>query len=153
MVETLGVESHHHLVSDHDGWGGTAAIFINQFLHRGLITADIAVFVRDSSLREVGLYCLARWSAGLGEDDDFLFEHRFEIRAIYDLQGTIADVQLPISNLFDDKMLLVTPRNRIQPPYFPAYSISKLILTVCRSIAETEQYFSSESRTASSTAL
>jgi hypothetical protein len=87
------------------------AIFINQFLHRGLIPADIAVLVCDSSLRKVGLCCLARWSARLGEDDDSWFGHKFEIRAVYDLRGTTADFQLSISNLFDDKMLIGTLRN------------------------------------------
>jgi hypothetical protein len=78
LVETLGIESHHHFISDRDGGGWNACHIYKQVLYRGLIPADIAVLVRNSSLREVGLGCLARRSAWLGEDEDFLFEHRVE---------------------------------------------------------------------------
>lgn len=70
LVETLGVESNHHLVPDDEGGCRTAAIFVNQVLYRILVTADIAFLVRKSSLREVGPDCVAGRSTGLGEDDD-----------------------------------------------------------------------------------
>ena len=119
LIETLGVESYHHLVSDDDGGCGTAAILVDQVLHRILVTADIAIFIRDSSLREVGPDCVARWSAGLGEKDNLCVGHR----------------------------------GMCQHNNYSAYSIARLIFAVFCSMAETEQYFSSDSRTASSTAL
>ena len=76
LIETFGVESYHHLISDDDGRRGTAAILVDQVLHRFLVAANIAIFVRDSSLREVGPGRVARRSTGLGKEDNLRVHHR-----------------------------------------------------------------------------
>ncbi len=77
LVETFGVKSNHHLIPDHKSWCRTASVLVNQVLHRTLITADVAVLVNDTSLREIALEGLAGRSAGLREDDDF-FIHGYK---------------------------------------------------------------------------
>ncbi len=80
LVEALGVEANHHLVAYHHGGGGAALILVYQFFDRGRIRADIAVFVLDTSLREVGLDDVARRSTRLGENYDLLLHHLLRLQ-------------------------------------------------------------------------
>jgi hypothetical protein len=74
LVQSLRIESHHHIVADDNSGRGAAAIFINEVLNSGGIPADVAVLKCYASRREVGLGDLARRSTRLREDDD-LFSH------------------------------------------------------------------------------
>jgi hypothetical protein len=123
LVQTLPIETHYHFLIHDDGGRGAAAIFINQILHGCRIAADIPIFVLYASRREVGPDGVARRSAGLGKDHDLLGHRSLDTTSIN------------------------------EPRYFSTYSIATDIFAVFCSIAATEQYFSSESRTASSTAL
>ena len=70
LVKTFGVKSNHHLIPNDKSWCGTASIFVEKVVNGTPITADVAVLVNDTSLREIGLECLAGWSPWLREDDD-----------------------------------------------------------------------------------
>lgn len=126
FVQAFGIEADHHFFPDDEGGGRTALVAVNQFLDGGGIGAHVAVFKIDTSLREVGLDGPARRSAGLGKHNDFRWHGH--------LKGSDSHIAVlrfyPTSN-----------------------SISAVIFAVACSIAETEQYFSLERRTASSTAL
>ena len=127
MIQPIRIEADNHFFPNHRSWGGTAAIFINQVTHGRGMELDVPLLVVDTPSREVGLKPFAGRSAGLREDDD-LFAHPRVRRILAHKGSTISHG-------------------------FSLYSISKVILAVFPTMAATEQYFSSESRTASSIAL
>ena len=123
IVEALRVKADHHLLPDHQCWSGAALVSFNQFADGVGVAADVAFFKFDTSRREVGLHRAARRSAGLREYQDGTFHSRVE-------------------NVFKD----------YQNSTFPCqmYSMTVVILAVFCSMADTEQYFSLDNRTASS---
>ena len=70
MVKPVRVESDYDLFANHQSRSRAAAIFINQILDGGRVGVDVAFLESNSSSREVGRGGAARWSTGLGEDDD-----------------------------------------------------------------------------------
>ncbi len=97
LVETFGVKSNHHLIPDHKSRCRTASVLVNQVLHRTLITADVAVLVNDTSLREIALEGLAGRSAGLREDDDF-FIHGYKSGCLRPVRNSRAALFVHILN-------------------------------------------------------
>lgn len=72
LVEALGIESDHHLVSYHHRWRRAALVFVYQLLDRLGVAAHVSIFELDTSLREVSRYDVAGWSARLREYNDLL---------------------------------------------------------------------------------
>ena len=70
LVESLWVKSDHHLFANNQCWCGAAIVFVEKVLDSLRIAADITVFERNSSLREVGLRPRAGWSARLRKEND-----------------------------------------------------------------------------------
>ena len=70
FVHTERIESDNYFFSDHNGGSGIAAVSAHHFEHGRLVMAHVAFFVDDTSRREVGLNKLARWSTGLGEEEN-----------------------------------------------------------------------------------
>jgi hypothetical protein len=68
LLDELWIKPDQNLVSDHKGRRGTAVVSSDQLKNRCLVAADVLIGKLDSSLREEGLHCLARRSAGLAED-------------------------------------------------------------------------------------
>jgi hypothetical protein len=124
LVQPLRIEAYDHFFPNYGGWGGTAAIFINQVTNGRRVKLDVALLVFDTPSREVGLKPFAGRSARLGEDDNLLFHCCVRRTSVH--------------------------KRRI---YFSLYSMWNVIFAVFCNMAATEQYFSSESRTASSIAL
>lgn len=123
LVKTFAIEADDHRFADDDGRRAAAVVRAHQLAHRFRVAADVTVAVLNASLREVGLQRVARRSAGLGVGHDSLVGH-------------------------------AAPKtSRGLPRAQSAYSISLVIFAVFCSMAETEQYFSFERRTASSTAF
>ncbi len=101
------------------------------------VGANVAYFKRNTSLREVSLYPGAGWSAILAVYHNFFLGHAH-------LNTKIIFAAARIQKLGPT----LTYKSDVH-----TYSISNSILAVFCSICETEQYFSSESRTASSIAF
>ncbi len=80
LVEALGVEANHHLVAHYHGGSGAALILVYQFFDGGRIGANVAVFVLDTSLREVSRNDMAGRSAGLGKNYDLLLHHLLRLQ-------------------------------------------------------------------------
>ena len=75
LVDALWAEPNDNLVADHQGWSCVTPIFINQIVDRLGVRSHIALLEFDTSTREVGLNRVARWSAGLRENDDQRLVH------------------------------------------------------------------------------
>jgi hypothetical protein len=101
-----------------------ALVLLHQVPHRGCIACNVPLFKPDSSRREKCRNHVAGWSAGLSKDHYFRLSHE----------------------LFDSGLLGNGALSQ-------SYSIVDVISAVFSSIAETEQYFSWERRTASSIAF
>jgi hypothetical protein len=72
LVQSLRIESDHHLFPDDDSGCGTAAVFIDEILNRFRVLTDVTLLERYASRREVGRGDMAWRSAGLCKDDDLL---------------------------------------------------------------------------------
>ncbi len=140
LVQPVRIESDQDLVSDNNGRCGAALVGSDQLEDGLLVHADIFNFKWNPFLRKVGLSPGAWRSAGRAVNNHFLCCHssspKNEIRARRVPLHYFA-VRSPVSTPFS------AGRSRI----------SQVILAVLLSMAATLQYFSSESRTASSTAL
>jgi len=117
----LGVKSDHHFVADHQRGCRAALVFVHKIFDRLRVAADVTFFEIDSFLRKVAFGPCARWSARLRKQN-------------YGLCHS-----------------LVGSANPLLGAVSYSITISKLISAVFFSIASTEQYFSIDSRTASST--
>ena len=82
LLESLWIETNHHLVANDDCRSRTALILAHQFPYGGIVTGDIADFEIDSSLREEGLSNLARRSTWLTKHDYFVLLHVYWILTI-----------------------------------------------------------------------
>ena len=83
LVEALPVKADDHFIIYHNCGSDLAAVSAHQLKHRPLISSHIALLEWKPSLREVGFCLIARRSARLGEEDDFLGSHRITLdRAI-----------------------------------------------------------------------
>jgi hypothetical protein len=123
LVQAFWIESDHYFVINDESGGGATLVFINQVLQRALINADIPFFELDAPPREKGLYRITRRTAGLSK------------------QYYLGHKQLRTESLTKGRRK------------FQTYSITNVTFAVFCSMAETEQYFSLESRTASSMAF
>ena len=133
-------------------------IFLDKFTHRTEVAAHVFIFEWNASLREVGFCRVARRSSRLAEEDHAFAVH-MAMRLSDDTKGgtnrleirKLRNHQAPPKSPFLD--LWGGADHPCWTAIAPRYSISKCILAVFCSMAETEQYFSFESRTASSTAF
>ena len=66
FINPIWIETDDDFISDDQRGGGPAAV-AHQISDRACVHSDIANFVINTSLREVRLHSLARWSPGLGE--------------------------------------------------------------------------------------
>src|SRR5438128_1962070 len=82
VVETVGVESNHHLFAGHQCRRGAALILINQILEGVRVTADVAFFEFDTPSREVSLYRVAGRSARLSKDNQAHVHNSFRLQTL-----------------------------------------------------------------------
>ncbi len=136
LVQPVRIKTDHDLLTDNNGWGGAAVVLPDQFKDRRLVHAYVFHFKLNTSRREVGLGHVARRSPRLAEDHYFFLLHQKAPNCYLIL---VCSLQLQFVALY----FVSTPLKRT----------SVEIWAVVFSIAETEQYFSSDNRTASSTAL
>jgi hypothetical protein len=138
LIEPIWIESDHNLFAgwraNHERGGGAAFVFLGQVADRGGIVGNVALFEHDSSLREERRYDMAGRSAGLCEDYDF------RLTRVSFLHDSFFHEQLDALKL------------NIGAGFY-SYSIANVIAAVFSSMADTEQYFSFERRTASSIAF
>ena len=121
FVEAFRVKADHHLLPDYQRGRRAALVGLHQLPDCVGIAADVALLELDTSRREVGLDGSAGWSAGLGEYDNGVFHSPL---GFLDYQNRALNTQM--------------------------YSMTVVMVAVFCSMAETEQYFSLERRTASS---
>ena len=133
LIQPVRIESNHNLFvrswANHERGCGAALVFLRQILHRGRVMADIPLFEYDPSLREECRNKLAGWSARLREHHDFWLARLI---------------------VFHAKLDALYPANGAE---IYSYSIANVMAAVFSSMAETEQYLSFESFTASSIAF
>ena len=143
-VQLLRVETDHNCITDHNGGCGAAVVLTDQFINRLLVHADVFYFKLNSSLREEGLGRIAGWSPRLAEHYNFFLPHEFS-------------EYLTQNSALTDKILLPAKGFTFFNFCFQLALSSKItsveICAVVFNMAETEQYFSSESLTASSAAF
>ena len=158
-VQFLWVKADHDLLAYDNGWSGATVIGADQLKNGALVRTHVLHFKLDPFLRKVGLSPFTRRSTRLTVNNYFLLHHlaippftKSDARACaYDsaLLFHVATALLPVPTHEN------TCTDSVYPTIFSdlSTSISVVMLAVLWSMAETAQYFSFESRTASSAAL
>ena len=72
LVRPLRIEADHYFVSDHQRRRGVAVVGADQLKDKLFVGGNVALFVFDTSILEVGLSRSARRSARLREENDLL---------------------------------------------------------------------------------
>jgi hypothetical protein len=124
-VEPLRIEPNHYFLADHQSRRGMAAVFLRQVFDRVQIRRDVPRHERHPALRQ---------------------------KQLHDVAGRTIRVERTAPLSFSSCGLISSGWRKHQTNRQNS-SISTVIVAVFSSIADTEQYFSLESRTASSTAF